>query len=156
MKSIDRHREAIEEINRFVLTLDPSIRLDVFRLLFLEEQKQSPGGNVIPSPSGRGISPQERIRSCNVSALVEKALVLGFWLEEDQKKQSFTSSDLAEAFKEARESAPGNPSAIVAALDSAGRLMKAEKIGKSQSYRLTQTGIEEVQNWMKKSKETES
>jgi hypothetical protein len=35
----------------------------------------------------------------------------------------------------------------------ANRVMKAQKVGKGQSYRLTQTGIEEVQGWLKAPKE---
>jgi len=86
---------------------------------------------------------------------MDKALVLAYWLEEDQKKQSFTSLDLKEAFATAREPAPGNPSDVMAKLDGAGRVMKAEKMGNTQSYRLTGTGIKQVQTWLSAPKEGE-
>ena len=161
MKAIDSHGENLKKINEFIIELDPSVRLEVFRFLLAEEEKQSPksivGTREVPPPqSDRNVSPQERLRVCDASSSLDKALILAYWLEEDQKKAAFTSFDLKEAFITAREPAPVNTSDVVAKLDAAGRVMKADKIGKSQSYRLTQTGIEQVQNWLKAKKENEN
>jgi hypothetical protein len=154
MKSIESHGEMLKKINGFVVGLDPSVRLEAFKFLLAEEEKQSLRGGDAGGTAGqllkfnRNLSPQEWLRNCHVSSLMDKALVLAYWLEEDQKKESFTSLDLKGAFIAAREPAPANPSDVVAKLEGAGKLMKASKVGKSQSYRLTGTGIEQVQNWL--------
>jgi hypothetical protein len=160
MKSLDSHGEMIKEINAFVAKLDPAVRLEAFKFLLAEEQTQTSKSNTIAhsgqtSKSERSLSPQEWLRNCNVSSSMDKALVLAYWLEEDQKKVSFTSLDLKDAFTAAREPVPANPSDVVAKLDGAGKVMKADKVGKSQSYRLTRTGIDQVQSWLNSPKERE-
>src|SRR4029077_1957364 len=132
------HGETLKEINSFVSGLDPAVRAEAFKFLLGEEQKQIPKGVSVLATGGlpqsnRTLSPQEWLRSCGVSSSMDKALVLAYWLEENQKKQSFTSLDLKDAFVAAREPAPGNPSDVVAKLDGAGRVMKAEKVGHTQS-----------------------
>ena len=149
MKSLDSHGKMIKEIDAFVAKLDPAVRLEAFKFLLAEEQTQTPKSNtIVPSgqtpKSERSLSPQEWLRSCNVSSSMDKSLVLAYWLEEDQKKESFTSLDLKDAFTAAREPVPTNPSDVVAKLDGAGKVMKADKVGKSQSYRLTRTGIDQI------------
>jgi len=79
---------------------------------------------------------------------MDKAIVLAFWIEEYQDKGHFTSAELKSAFANAREPAPANPSDVVAKLEGAGKFMRAEKLGKSQYYRLTQTGIDQVHAWL--------
>jgi hypothetical protein len=160
MKSLDSHGKMIKEIDAFVAKLDPAVRLEAFKFLLAEEQTQTPKSNtIVPSgqtpKSERSLSPQEWLRSCNVSSSMDKSLVLAYWLEEDQKKESFTSLDLKDAFTAAREPVPTNPSDVVAKLDGAGKVMKADKVGKSQSYRLTRTGIDQVQSWLNSPKEGE-
>jgi len=153
MKSIDAYGDILKEISTFVTGLDPSVRHEAFKFLLAEEQKNAPEPSSIansdkaPKPE-RSLSPQELLRKCNVSSSMDIALVLAYWLEEDQKKESFTSLDLRNAFSTAREPAPVNPSDVVAKLDGAGKLLKAEKVGKSQSYRLSGTGIEMVKSWL--------
>jgi hypothetical protein len=56
---------------------------------------------------------------------------------------------LKNAFLSAREPAPVNPSDIVAKLEAARKLMKGDRIGKAQSYRLTRTAINEVNQRLK-------
>jgi hypothetical protein len=160
MKSLDTHGEMIKKIDAFVAKLDSAVRLEAFKFLLAEEQKHTPKNDTTvhsgqTSKSERGLSPQEWLRSCNVSSSMDKSLVLMYWLEEDQKKESFTSLDLKDAFTAAREPVPANPSDVVAKLDGAGKVMKAEKVGKSQSYRLTRTGIDQVQSWLNSPKEGE-
>jgi hypothetical protein len=160
MKSLATHAQVIKEINAFVSELDPSLRLEAFKFLLAEEQKNVPKGSEMvlvdrAQKTDRGVASQERLRSCGVSSAMDMALVLAFWLEEDQKKGTFTSLDLRAAFEDAREPAPANPSDVVAKLDAAGKLMKADKVGKSQSYRLTRTGLEQVEQWMNNPKEPE-
>lgn len=151
MKALDEYREMITECDQFIRKLDESIRVEVFRFLIDKEQKStaSPGveHSKITIKEGRGLSPQELIRKCQVTNLTDKALVLAYWLEDHEGKTSFSSGDLKDAFVKAREPAPANPSDVVARLDGAGKVMKAEKIGKGQQYRLTVTGIKDVTQW---------
>jgi hypothetical protein len=160
MKSIDSHGEMLKEINAFVSGLDSSVRHEAFKFLLAEEQKEIPKGGAVAnsvqaSRLDRNLSPQELLRKCNVSSSMDTALVLAYWLEEELKKEAFTSLDLKNAFSVAREPAPVNPSDVVAKLDGAGKLLKADKVGKSQSYRLSGTGIELVKTWLASSKEGE-
>ena len=150
MKSLETYGKQLKELNAFVCQLDESIRLEAFKFLLSHEYEDGPPTK--SSPGGvrhdRGLSPQELIRTCKASSLMDKALVLAFWIEEHQQKEYFSSVDLRDGFVSAREPAPSNPSDVVAKLDAAGKVMKSEKIGKVQYYRLTSTGVEQVQNWL--------
>jgi hypothetical protein len=161
MKSLEIHGESIREINAYVSELDPSIRLEVFKVLFAEEQKQTALSVAAvqvgqPQMPGRSLAPRERLRSCHVSSLIDKGLALAFWMEVDGGKEGFTSIDLKKAFSDALEPAPGNTSDIIAKLGAAGKVMKMGKAGKSQSYRLTGTGMDQVNKWISGAKGTGS
>lgn len=153
MKPAETQRALIKELSTFVKDLDPAIRLEAFRYLLAREggegASREAGAGGVRSVQTRDLSPQEVLRKCKVSSLTDTALVLGFWIEDGQGKSSFSSADLKDAFVRARETAPVNPSDIVAKLDGAGRIMKADKVGKAQYYRLTRTGIDEVQKWLR-------
>ena len=154
MKSVDEYGETITELSKFVERLDESVRGEAFRFLLAEEVNGSGPRAAIGSLSrqrqygGRELAPQEVIRSSGREKLTDKAIVLGFWIETHGGKQSFSSTDLKGAFETAREKAPKNPSDIVASLEQTGRLMKAEKVGGAQHYRLTGTAIQEVEAWL--------
>jgi hypothetical protein len=152
MNALDNYGETIKEVDAFVRELDETIRLAAFNLLMAEERNVKPLiGEVINASAReqtRALSPQELIHSCGATSLMDKALLLAYWLEEYQGIESFTSADLKNAFVSAREPAPGNPSDVVAKLEAARKLMKGERIGKAQSYRLTGTAINEVKKWM--------
>ncbi len=115
MSSVDNLGPTIKKINSFISDLDDAIKLQVFNILFNEDQKElgEPASVVLAkarTDSERGISPQELLRKCKVSSSMDKAVVLAYWLEEHQEKESFTSVDLKSAFSSAREPAPANPS----------------------------------------------
>lgn len=152
MKALEMYGDAIREVDTFVRELDETIRLAAFNLLMAEERNVQPIMGVSESKAlqqtNRTLSAQELIHLCGARSLMDKALVLAYWLEEYQGNESFTSADLKTAFLSAREPAPVNPSDVVAKLESARRLMKGEKIGKTQSYRLTRTAINEVLQWL--------
>ena len=153
MKIDEEKKKIVVELNEFVKTLDQNIREAAF-LFLLEESGVS--RNLVPSPrvetattaNDRGISPQELIRQTDAKSNMAKAEVLGYWLEVHQSKTSFSSGDLKDAFSQAREPAPGNPSDVVGKLASAGKLMLADKSGAVQHYRLTRTAIDEVRGWL--------
>lgn len=155
MKALDTHGETIKELDAFVRELDETIRLAAFNILMAEERNVKPlTGEVIHHTSAiqqtsRTLSPQELIHSCGAASLMDKAVVLAYWLEEYQGSESITSADLKNAFLSAREPAPVNPSDVVAKLEAARKLMKGDRIGKAQSYRLTRTAINEVEEWLR-------
>jgi hypothetical protein len=149
-----KHRETIKELSTFVKQLDESIRLEAFRFLLAHEAnsdreslvhaRRQPGeGN-----GARAVAPQELIRKSGVSKFTEKAVVLAYWLEEFEQKSTFSSGDLKSAFERAREHSPKNPSDLVAKLEGSARIMRAEKTGGVQRYRLTSTAIHDVQRWL--------
>jgi hypothetical protein len=82
-----------------------------------------------------------------VTTFTEKAVVLAYWLEAFQQRETFSSSDLKAAFEQAREPSPKNTSDLVAKLEGTARLMRADKVAGIQQYRLTSTAMQEVERW---------
>lgn len=149
MKALEAYGETIREVDAFVRELDDTIRVAAFNFLMAEERNVEPiGGKAVHAKSiqttSRSLSPQELIHLCGATSLMDKALVLAFWLEEYQGNESFTSADLKNAFLSAREPAPVNPSDVVAKMETARKLMKAGRVGKAQAYRLTGSAMNEV------------
>src|ERR1041384_4857482 len=108
MKALDLYGDAIKEADAFVRELDETIRLAAFNLLMEEERSIQPIAGEVMKPSAtqqtnRAMSPQELIYLCKATTLMNKAVVLGYWLEEFQGNTSFTSADLKNAFLSARE-----------------------------------------------------
>jgi hypothetical protein len=156
MKSLSTYGDAILELSEFVAKLDESVRLEAFKFLLAEEFKTGSERSAASTKAvtasytaqSREIAPQELIRKSGATTFTEKAVVLGYWLEEFQKQPTFSSGDLKSAFEQAREQSPKNPSDLVAKLESSARVMKAEKAGSVQYYRLTSTAIQEVEGWL--------
>ncbi len=154
MRALEIYGDSIREADAFVRELDESIRSAAFNFLMTVERTGLPIiGEIVPEPAiqqtNRALSPQELIHQYGVTSLMDKAVVLAYWLEEYQGNESFTSADLKNAFLSAREPAPVNPSDVVAKLEAARKLMKGDRIGKAQSYRLTRTAINEVNERLK-------
>lgn len=153
MRALEIYGDLMKEADTFVRELDETVRLAAFNFLLNEERNSAPIESSVmqasvAAESTRSLSPQELIHVCGAASLMDKAVVLGYWLEEYQGNESFTSADLKNAFLSAREPAPVNPSDVVARLEAARRLMKGPKIGKTQSYRLTRTAMNQVQDWI--------
>jgi len=151
MKSITQYGETIIKLSEFVKPLDESVRAEAFKFLLAQElgqiSKEAPSTGVVRSMTQtRAMAPQELIRKSNVSSFTEKAVVLAYWLETYQQKPTFSSADLKMAFEQAREQSAKNPSDLVAKLEATARIMKAEKVGVVQHYRLTSTAIEEIES----------
>jgi hypothetical protein len=156
MDSLATHGDTILRLSEFVKQLDESIRLEAFR--FLLEQEFKTDGESTRSvarallrrePQDRAVAPQELIRRSGVSTFTDKAVVLAYWLEEFQQKVTFSSAELKSAFEQAREQSPKNPSDLVAKMEASARIMKADKTGSIQQYRLTSTAIQDVERWLR-------
>jgi hypothetical protein len=161
VSAIQKWGKTIIDIDKFVRQLDDSIRGEAFRFLIMEDAKE--GGADEPTKKvgssaahgGRDVAPQELIRQAKLTTVMDKAEILGFWLETHRGIESFTSADLKEAFKVAREPVPTNPSDVVAKLTGKGKLMEVDKRGGLQSYSLTGTAVGEVETWLsQQTKET--
>jgi hypothetical protein len=157
MEQIKDQIKLVKQIDSIVKELDPSVRPEAFKFLLaaaLGQQPTKSSVSVLPAVTdftggtGRELAPQELLLRCGVSSLTDKALTLAFWLEVFQGKQNFTSADIKDAFSRGREPAPSNPSDVLGRLEAAGKVMKAETSGKIQSYKLTGTGISEVEKWI--------
>ncbi len=151
MKSITRYGETIVKLSEFVKPLDEAVRAEAFKFLLakelgqISEEAPSAASAIRSEAKTRAVAPQELIRKSDASSFTEKAVVLGYWLEKYQQKPTFSSADLKAAFEQAREQSAKNPSDLVAKLETTARIMKAEKVGAVQHYRLTSTAIEEVE-----------
>jgi len=156
MEQIKNEIKLVKQIDAIVMELDPSIRTEAFKFLLAaalgQHPNRPPESGVTPitqlTRTHRELAPQELLKRCGVSSLTDKTLAFAFWLEQYQGKQTFTSLDVKDAFNKGREPAPTNPSDVLGRLESAGKVMKAETAGKIQSYKLTGTGIAEVENWL--------
>jgi hypothetical protein len=160
METWKQNAKLLKEINDAVKEFDESIRLEAFKFLLAQASPQVPspalphlpaqGSKKVPAAAfgERGLAPQELLRKCGVSSLTDKAQVLAYWFEIFQAHPAFRSSDVKAAFIQAREPAPANPSDVLARLEVAGKIMKADSEGKIQSYKLTGTGVQEVEKWL--------
>lgn len=147
MDSLDKYGETMLRLSEFVQRLDERVRAEAFKFL-LSQETHPPTSATVPSQTAnqdRPIAPQELIRKTNASSFVEKGLALAYWLETYQQQETFSSGDLKLAFEQAREHSPKNPSDLVGKLESAMRIMKADRVGGVQRYRLTRTAIDEIQ-----------
>ena len=151
MKAIARYGETIIKLAEFVKPLDESVRAEAFKFLLAQELSQvstgsPPGKSMVQRETQRrAVAPQELIRKSSASSFTDKAVVLAYWLETYQQQSTFSSADLKTAFEQAREQSAKNPSDLVAKLEATARIMKAEKVGAVQHYRLTSTAIEEIE-----------
>jgi hypothetical protein len=156
MSALDDYGETIQQLSDFVKKLDESIRVEAFKFLLSRETSPAKPASaqiaraaISHSPSSdRPVAPQELIRKSGVSKFTDKAIVLAYWLEQYQQQVTFSSGDLKAAFEQAREPSPKNPSDLVANLEATGRVMRAEKAGNVQHYRLTSSAINEVERWV--------
>lgn len=112
---------------------------------------QSFTGTPATAATGKSLSPSEFIKKIAPKNQSEKALVLSHYLEKYKGMESFSTSDLTEIAKEARQSRFTNISDTVAKLVQQGLLMGAgEKENKQRVFVLTTTGEELVENFSQK------
>src|SRR5687767_2329737 len=135
VNAIETYGPVIREIEAFVSQSDSSVRLEAFRFLLARECAGESGAAAVssqnerPRVSNREISPSELLRMVGFETISDKALLLGYWLELHKGVSSFSSGKLKEAFDQAREAPPANPSDVVAKLEAAGKLLRAERVG---------------------------
>jgi hypothetical protein len=161
MDAIEKYGPGIQAASRFVAQLDPAVRTEAFKFLLahqfnkpVQPSERESGVPALPASRerqlpDRTLAPQELLRRAGASTTFEKSILFGYWLEMHQGENSFSGGKLKEVFEAAREQVPANPSDVVAKLERAGKLMRAEKVGGAQHYRLTRTAIEEIESKLK-------
>ncbi len=100
-------------------------------------------------------SPAEFIKYLSPKSSTDQALILGYYLEKVQNKENFSTADLAEINKIAKQPSFTNLSDSVGRLIQQGLVMGAGQIEGKRTYTLTTTGEDAVTDLIK-SKEKES
>lgn len=111
---------------------------------------QTSSVSVATHPSGKPVSPSEFIKKIVPKNQSEKALILSHYLEKFKGMESFTTSDLTEIAREARQARFTNISDTVAKLVQQGLLMGAGEKENKRVFVLTTTGEELVESLAQK------
>lgn len=75
----------------------------------------------------------------------ERALAIGFYLEEYESQSEFTSGDIVEGYGDARLQEPANMSDVLGDCEDKGWMRRTGKSGQAQLRQLTQQGFEAVE-----------
>lgn len=102
-------------------------------------------------PSGKMLAPSEFLRKANPRSQNERALLLGYYLEKHAGCESFTSGELMEVNKKAKQPAFANVSDCLAKLVAQGLVMGAGDKESRRAYALTTTGEDQVAEMLKSS-----
>lgn len=89
--------------------------------------------------AGKKTSPAEFLKNSGAKNQMDRALLLGFYLERTETFSSFTSGDLGRLGKDAKQPFT-NPSDIVAKLTGRGLMMSAGDKEGQRAYALTASG----------------
>jgi hypothetical protein len=88
---------------------------------------------------GKKVSPAEFLKKANAKNQMDRALLLGYYLEKTEGISSFTSSDLGQLGKSSKQPFT-NPSDAVAKLTGRGLMMSAGDKEGQRAYALTASG----------------
>lgn len=92
------------------------------------------------------LSIQEILRDRKPTNDVERALLLGYYIEAHKGNQSFTAKEISACFKEAREPVPQNvPDKILMNVKKGWIMTTGSKRDGAQEYTLTNTGLQIAQ-----------
>lgn len=92
-----------------------------------------------PEPSGKQMSPAEFVKLSKAKNQIDRALVLGYYLEKVADATGFTSSELADLGKQIKQPF-ANASDAVAKLTGRGLMMSAGNKEGQRAYALTASG----------------
>ena len=138
-----------EEIQRALEELRRQIRDHEERIKTLEEQITKA---LQPSPSGeekrlkRDLSINEFFRSKKPQTEADKVLVIAYYIEIYEGRSPFTTRDVREAFRRAREALPKNLSDCIARNVKKGYIKEVDRKKKIIKWALTKSGKEYVEN----------
>jgi hypothetical protein len=119
-------------------------KLDELVARFISPGKSSSGEQALPAnvpleAGGKKTSAAEFLKSSNARNQVDRALVLGYYLEKMDRVTSFTSTEIAQLGKDTKQPF-ANASDIVAKLTGRGLMMSAGDKEGQRAYALTASG----------------
>ncbi|MBI4052961.1 MAG: hypothetical protein HY394_02900 [Candidatus Diapherotrites archaeon] len=107
--------------------------------------------NTRPTKSKKIMSIKEFILSKNAVGDVQKALVIGYYLENYTESNNFNSKDIENGFRDAKEKVPSNINATLDKNVEKGHMMQAkEKKDELKTWTLTNSGEGFVENDIEK------
>jgi len=89
------------------------------------------------------------IRQANAKTDVDRVLAFGFYLEKYKNSQGFTSAEIREGLKEARQNPPKNTNDAINANIKKGLIMPAGDKDKMRAFVLTSDGEDAVNEMLK-------
>ncbi len=119
-------------------------KIDELVLRFLTSRKSSGGEqtavtNVQLETGGKRTSPAEFLKKSGAKNQMDRALLLGYYLEKNEGVELFTSTELAQRGKDSKQPFT-NPSDVVAKLTARGLMMSAGDKEGQRAYALTASG----------------
>ena len=100
---------------------------------------QAPTPSAPPEQSGKQVSPAEFVKLSKAKNQIDRALVLGYYLEKVADSKGFTSSEIADLGKQIKQPF-ANASDAVAKLSGRGLMMSAGNKEGLRAYALTASG----------------
>ncbi|WP_135665199.1 hypothetical protein [Halorhabdus rudnickae] len=88
---------------------------------------------------------REFVNQINPSTHVERALAIGYYLEQYQGQENFTRADLEEEYRTCRVQKPANMSDVLANLREKEWAMPDGEKGQSKPHRLTADGLTQIE-----------
>ncbi|OGW95981.1 MAG: hypothetical protein A2Z81_02755 [Omnitrophica WOR_2 bacterium GWA2_45_18] len=91
------------------------------------------------------VAPAEYIKKASPKSQADRALLLGYYLETQNGKENFTTNDLKEINKNAKQTPFTNISDTVAKLVKQGMMMGSGNVDGTRAFALTTTGEEAIE-----------
>lgn len=88
---------------------------------------------------------REFVGEFDPSTHTERALAIGYHLDEHQGQEKFTSDDIEDGYRTARESPPANMSDVLANCEERDWMMRDGEEGQTQLRMLTSGGLDYVE-----------
>lgn len=123
----------IEELQRQIESLES-------RVARLETLADDDPDSLAPEADLRSLS-----ESFDPSTHPERALVIGYYLEEVEGQDGFTTPDIRDGFRDCRMNLPANMSDVLGACDERDWFVSYEEEGQTQLRHITPEGIEYVE-----------
>jgi len=88
---------------------------------------------------------REFVEKIEPSSHPERALAIGYYLDQFEGYENFTRADIEDGYRTCRVQKPANMSDVLGSLRDKGWTMDDGKDGQSQLHRLTNDGISEIE-----------
>lgn len=103
--------------------------------------------------SGKKLSLGEFIQDHDTSSHKKKVLVIGYFLENHEGQEEFTSEDIASAYRKAKVKPPATPTDIISKTAEDEHSMEVGEDDGLKNWVLTRTGEDRVKSELKEEKD---